>query len=51
MKQTRDFSPEKQIERLEKQIVKFGDPKKNPNDKHGPKQQMIRDLEVIINDR
>ena len=31
MRQQKDLSPTKQIERLEKQIVKYGDPKKKSN--------------------
>ena len=44
MRQQKDISPEKQIERLEKQIKKFGDPKRNPKDKFGIKRQLIEDL-------
>ncbi len=50
MKQTRNFSPEKQIERLEKQIKKFGDPKKNKDDACGPKAKMIVDLKRGMED-
>ena len=48
MRQQKDMSPKKQIERLEKQIVKYGDPKRNPSDKFGPKRQLIEDLKEVI---
>ena len=44
MRQQKDLSAEKQIERLQRQIVKFGDPKRNPTDKYGIKRQIIEDL-------
>ena len=48
MKEKRNLSVEKQIERIQKQIEKFGDPKKNKDDPYGPKQQIINELKEAI---
>jgi hypothetical protein len=49
MKQKKDLSTEKQIERIEKQILKFGDSKSNPTDKYGTKRQIINNLKEGLN--
>ena len=44
MRQEKDLSIEKQIERLQKQIVKFGDVKSHKSDPFCIKRQIIEDL-------